>query len=300
MRCGEAVIAAFLSHPRYGQYPAILRLQEKLGWDIVRFLPPESARKALNRHKDRLVAQQAKTGLWKPPSRGRKEHSPAISCRVVQGIHRAGMLDEIGKPALPLRYDPFAPFAERKDAYGVLVRRIFQRPLPEDDVLADRLTRAILADQRKDGSWDGTVVSTSVAIERLMELDLASDSAEITRAADWLLAQYRERVVKRKVFAESLFCAESGELESALKEIPETIPVAACYGKALPLIPTGLALRMLVATGRADDPRVEVSFASLLKLSGPFYSHGKLVEIAGWCGHQCVFRLEEEAKTRKT
>lgn len=133
-----------------------------------------------------------------------------------------------------------------------------------------------------------------------MELGLASDSALMTRAADWLLAQYRERVAKRKVFAESLFCAEFGELESALKEIPETIPVAACYGNALPLIPTGLALRMLVAAGRADDPRVEASFASLLKLSAPSYSHGKLVEIAGWCGHSCVFRLEEEVKARKT
>jgi len=68
----------------------------------------------------------------------------------------------------------------------------------------------------------------------------------------------------------------------------------------LPLIPTGLALRMLVATGHAGDPRVEAAFASLLALAGPVHdTDGALVHLEGWCAHKCVFLLEDIAKARR-
>lgn len=267
-----------------------------------RYAPPEIARAIIQLCVDKLVEQQSKTGLWKPPSRGKKEHAPAVSYRVLAAVHRAEMLPEIGTDTLPLRYDPFPPFADSEDHLGVLVRRLFGRALPGDPALAVRLVDEITARQQADGSWAGTIVSTALAMEHLLELGLAPDFDAIARGAKWLLDQYRERVDQRGVSAQSLFrSAEPGaELASALQEIPETIPVFACYG-LLPLIPTGLALRLLVAAGHVDDSRVSASYASLLKLACTTNNQdgGTVADINGWCSHSCMQLLQSEAKARR-
>jgi hypothetical protein len=120
------------------------------------------------------------------------------------------------------------------------------------------------------------------------------------RGAQWLLDQYRESIEQRSVSAQSLFSSGDpvAELERAKREIPETIPVFACYG-LLPLIPTGLALRVLIITGYADDPRVEASFNSLLRLGDQTCS-GDGVSMAGmksWCSHSCMNLLQKKKRS---
>jgi hypothetical protein len=217
-------------------------------------------------------------------------------------MRQADMLPEIGADALPFRYDPFPAFADSKDRYGVLVRRMFDRALPGDAALASKLIEGISAKQEANGSWADTIVSTTLAMEHLLELGLTPDAPAITQGAQWLLAQYRERIERRGVFAQDLFCSDNPDAEfvSANQEIPDTVPRLACYG-LLPLIPTGLALRLLVTTGYADDPRVEASYTSLLKLAGLVFDQdgAALGEIGGWCSHGCMALLKNEAKARR-
>ncbi|MHB1458930.1 MAG: hypothetical protein ACYC0V_18620 [Armatimonadota bacterium] len=300
MRCNQAILSAFLVHPRYQHSPALTHLMlEKLGIENARYAQPGVARALVERHSETLVTQQARTGFWKPSSRGNKSHAPAISYYILSGIHQAGMLADIGTATLPLLHDPFIPFAQRDDVYGVLVRRLYKQPLPDDDMIVTRLCNELTSQQREDGSWAGTVVSTALLMIRLIELGLPIDAPAIARGAQWLLTQYRETFPRRKIIANSLFCSENclAEFASAQRDIPESIPVGACYGH-LPFIPTGLALHVLIVAGYADDPRSEASLASLMKLANPVYAEDgvTLHSINGWCAHSCVFLLEEEMK----
>lgn len=302
MRCNQAIISAFVVHPQYRKYIASPHLLDLAGIEAARYAPPEMARAIIQLHVDKLVAQQSRTGLWKPRSGGRKEHAPAVSYRVLSAIRQADMLPEIGSDSLPFRYDPFPPLADREDHYGVLVRRMFGRALPGDTALARKLIEGISAKQEANGSWADTIMNTALAMEHLLELGLTPDAPAITQGTLWLLAQYRERIERRGVFAQDLFCSEdpNAEFVSAEQEIPETIPRFACYG-LLSLIPTGLALRLLVTTGHADDPRVEASYISLLKLAGLTFNQDgtTLGSIGGWCSHGCMALLENEAKARR-
>ncbi|MEI7833073.1 MAG: hypothetical protein WCJ56_07750, partial [bacterium] len=233
MRCNQAVLSAFLVHPQYKNSPALTHFMlEKLGFENARYAQPKVARALVERHCDTLVAQQTRTGFWKPAARGNKSHAPAVSYHILCGIHQAGMLPEIGTASLPLLYDPFAPFAQLDNIYGVLVRRLYNAPLPDDEMTVTRLCNEIVAQQHDNGSWAGTVVSTALMMIRLMELGLPTDAPAITLGAEWLLTQYRETFPRRKIIANSLFCSENcqSELASAQREIPEAIPVFACYG----------------------------------------------------------------------
>lgn len=303
MRCNQAILSAFLVHPRYQHSPALTHLMlEKLGFENARYAQPEIARALVERHRDTLITQQARTGFWKPSSRGNKSQAPAVSYHILCGIHQAGMLAELGTASLPLLYDPFTPFAQRDDIYGMLVRRLYKQPLSDDDMTVARLCNEFASQQHEDGSWAGTVVSTALMMIRLMELGLPMDTPAITQGAQWLLTQYRETFPRRKIIANSLFCSDNcqAEFASAQREIPESIPVFSCYGH-LPLIPTGLALHVLAVTGHTDDPRVKASFASLIKLANPVYAEDgvTLHSIDGWCAHSCVFRLEDEQKAQR-
>lgn len=297
MRCNQAVISAFLAHPEYRQHISTPYLLETGGVEAARYARPETARAIVNLLKDKLVSQQTRSGLWKHPSRGKKADAFPLSYRVLAAIQRAGMLKDIGSESLPLRYDPFSPFAESADRFGVLVRRIYGRENAEDADLAAELVRQVESSRQPDGSWQGTVTGTALAMESLLELGLAKDAAAILEGAEWILGQYREQVEQRGIRVDSLFSSANAgaELASAKQEIPEAIPVFACYG-LLPLIPTGLALRTLLTAGYTEDARVAAAYASLLKIAVMDEGGGV---VKGWCSHSCIQRLQEEAKAER-
>jgi hypothetical protein len=299
MRCNQAVISAFMAHPEYRQYVSSGYLMETGGVEAARYAPPDAARSIVNLLADKLVSQQTKTGLWKHPSRGRKQHAVPLSYRTLAAIGKAGMLAEVGSVALPLRYDPFPPFAESNDRFGLLVRKLYGRALAEDASLARSLMRDIAARQESNGSWHDTVTGTALALESLLELGAQPDAPALIRGSEWLLGQYRESISQRGFVIPSLFCSahSAAELDNAVQEIPEAIPVFACYG-LLPLIPTGLALRTLLTAGFVGDPRVEAAYASLLKLAVLDPDSGGVTK--GWCSHSCIQQLQDRAKATRT
>jgi len=76
---------------------------------------------------------------------------------------------------------------ERSDYYGFLARRDQTRGAPE---LARHLRGDLLAKQSRDGSWEnGSLVASSEAIWRLLDLGMPSGSGAVARGLDWLLGQ---------------------------------------------------------------------------------------------------------------
>ena len=209
-----------------------------------------------------------------------------------------------------LRYDPYKRFSESSDFYGFLVRRnIIGAMLPDDALLQRRLVSQITEMQREDGSWEETVVMTSLQMERLLELGLNINEACIKKGASWIFNQFRESIERRRpkdswgVFVQNVFTSEDcgAEFRSALEEMPEEEPKHGCF-MSLPLIQTALALRVLVSLGFENDSRVLNSYESLLdiQLLPECQSLLDSQRPAGsWCAIGCRRMLEEKVKAER-
>lgn len=209
-----------------------------------------------------------------------------------------------------LRYDPYKRFSESSDFYGFLVRRnIIGATLPDDALLQRQLVSQIMAMQREDGSWEGTVVMTSLQIECLLELGLNADEAYITKGAAWIFSQFRESIERRRpeaswgVFVQNVFTSEDcgAEFRGALEEIPKEDPKHGCF-MSLPLIQTALALRVLVCLGFENDKRVLNAYESLFEVQLLPECQSLLDSqrpSGSWCAIGCRRMLEEKVKAER-
>jgi hypothetical protein len=176
-------------------------------------------------------------------------------------------------------------------------------PIPSDRSLQEQIVSDIIAGQDREGSWNGTVISTSSHIEKLMELGIGIDDARIRKAVNWLLSMCIDdvqRIAKRidgVVVAHSMFsCQDRGaEFRSALAERPGWNPVRGCYFH-LPMIQTGAALKVLIQLGFENDKRVIAACDNLLELRQTY---------GGWCdsnirnGLIAQRRAERQASRRR-
>jgi hypothetical protein len=164
--------------------------------------------------------------------------------------------------------------------------------------------------QQKDGSWDGVVSTTGIQMERLLELGCACEDPIIQKGVSWLLNQYRESIESRRpkaswtVSMNHVFTTGDygKEFHSAQNVMPHTKLASACF-MSLPMIQTGIALRILSKLGLHTDNRVINSFHSLAELQIKVEDIKGLVANAtegNWCAHQCRFKLEEQRKYKKT
>ena len=67
MRCNDAILSAFLSHPIYQTRQDIIETGTELtqkNWAFAYYLPPDSANYALNQCLKKIVKEQRPTGLW--------------------------------------------------------------------------------------------------------------------------------------------------------------------------------------------------------------------------------------------
>ena len=300
MRCTDAVLSAFLSHPTYRTRQEIIETGIELtqkNWVFAYYLSPDSANYALNQCLKKIVKEQRPTGLWE------KKYGEKKAYAVLRSLKHARMLPDLITNGV-LKYDPYKPFSESKDLYGFLVRKnIMENILPDDSDLQRQLISQFTTMQDKDGSWNNSVVTTSFRIERLLELGLKPDDPALMKGANWILSQFRESIERRRpkanwgVFIHNTFTNEDCgvEFRSALEEIPEGIPRNSCFS-SLPLVQTGLALRVLVRLGFKDDERVIKSYESLLDISLPPKHDPELI---GWCSHQCRFLLEDRVKAER-
>jgi len=300
MRCNDAILSAFLSHPIYQTRQDIIETGIELtqkNWGFAYYLPPDSANYALNQCLKKIVKEQRTTGLWE------KKYWEKKAYAILRSLKHARMLPDLITNSI-IKYDPYKSFSENKDLYGFLVRKnIMGMMLSDDSDLQRQLISETTTTQEKDGSWNGTVVTTAFRIERLLELGIDFNDPIIMKATDWILSQYRETIERRRpkatwsVFMHSVFTNEDcgTEFRSALEEIPEGIPRNSCFG-SLPLIQTGLALRVLVRLGFKDDERVIKSYESLLDVNVPPKHNPGLL---GWCSHSCRFLLEDRVKAER-
>lgn len=284
MRCSTAAIQALTMHPSYSQRDGVIEKAMKMAEALFRkqldcilivYMPVENARAILNPQIPRLIKTQRSTGMW------RIKDCRRISYGVLKALkhseYLAPLLNENG-----LRHNPFRSFHDANDYYGFAVRRnIMETPLPGDSGLQERLTSGIFAQQDQAGSWNGTVISTSNHIEKLVEMGVDFDDERMQKSADWLLSMCMEdtyRLSKKMggvVVAHHMFSSQdrASEFRSALAEKPEWNPVGLCY-MHLPMIQTGAALKALISLGLENDERVIAACDNLLELRRTY---------GGWC-----------------
>ena len=234
MRCTDAVLSAFLSHPTYRTRQEIIETGIELtqkNWVFAYYLSPDSANYALNQCLKKIVKEQRPTGLWE------KKYGEKKAYAILRSLKHARMLPDLITNGV-LKYDPYKPFSESKDLYGFLVRKnIMENILPDDSDLQRQLISQFTTMQDKDGSWNNSVVTTSFRIERLLELGLKPDDPALMKGANWILSQFRESIERRRpkanwgVFIHNTFTNEDCgvEFRSALEEIPEGIPRNSCF-----------------------------------------------------------------------
>ncbi|MDD2890600.1 MAG: hypothetical protein PHE49_08195 [bacterium] len=272
MRCTDTIIAAFLAHPKYCRREDFIQteIQHILqfnSWAFAIYLPLDVAKHTLKQCLPDIIRKQLSTGLWG------KKFAEKKSYDILKALKHAGMLKDLISNGI-LCYDPYKSFYKSKNFYGFLVRRDFiGSPLPDDAVLQRQLISQITQHQMDDGSWEGTVIATSLQIEKLLELGLNKKDSHIVKGVNWLFNQFRESVKRQrpnvswKISVKNLFTGEScgAEFRSALKEMPEEDPKHGCF-MSLPLIQTAFALRTLVHLGFGNDKRVLKGYESLLDI----------------------------------
>lgn len=284
MRCSIAAIQALAMHPRYRQRDGIMEeamgmaesfFKKKLDCSFIPIMPVENARAILEPEIDRLLRTQRPTGMWKI------KDSRRISYGVLKALKHSGHLMPLLSESR-FRRDPFLSFRDEDDYYGFVVRRNIMGAAPATDAeLQEQLVSDIFAGQDEAGSWNGTVISTSNQIEKLMELGIGIDDPRIQKSADWLLSVCMEDVYRLSgnmggvVVAHYMFSSQDrgAEFKSALAEKPEWNPVGLCY-RHLPMIQTGAALKALISLGFENDKRVIAACDNLLELRR---------EYGGWC-----------------
>jgi hypothetical protein len=80
-------------------------------------------------------------------------------------------------------------FRQRKTRAGVLARRLFKIPSPEDPELVEHLIRERRRQTRLDGSMEGGLVATAWCAWELLQLDCPPDHAGVVRTVGYLLRQ---------------------------------------------------------------------------------------------------------------
>lgn len=319
MRCTDAIVAAFLSHPSYQKREDFIKMgfhiafgeethiskkvvKKNQSWAFARYLPKDSAKYGLTQCLPEIVRRQLSTGLW-----GRK-FAEKRSYGILRALKHAQMLPDLVSNGV-LRYDPYKCFSKSSDFYGFLIRRnIIGVMLPEDPLLQRQLVSQITDMQRENGSWEGTVFMTSLQIENLLELGLDTDETCITNGANWIFSQFRESINRHSpeiswgVFLDVFTGEDCGaEFRSALETMPEEDPRHGCF-VSLPLIQTAFALRTLAYLGFANDTRVLNAYESLLGIQLLPERQTLLASkrpAGSWCAIGCRRMLEEEVKAEQ-
>ncbi len=271
-------------HAQYRQRDGIMEeamemaesfFKKNLDCSFIPIMPVENARAILEPEIDRLLRTQRPTGMWKI------KDSRRISYCVLKALKYSGHLRSLLSEGR-FRRDPFLSFRDEDDYYGFVVRRnIMETEPPTDAELQEQLASDIFAGQDEAGSWNGTVISTSNHIEKLVELEIGLDDPRIQKSADWLLGMCTEDVYRISgnmggfLVAHHMFSSQDrgAEFKSALAEKPEWNPVGLCY-RHLPMIQTGAALKALISLGFENDERVIAACDNLLELRR---------EYGGWC-----------------
>jgi hypothetical protein len=307
LRCPEAVQSAFLLHSRYGRMPQAHEAGQTMvargNWGFAQYLPSRVARKALESALPEIVRRQQRNGMWF------RKNAEARSYPILKALKRAELLPELLEKG-GLRHGPYQRFREADDEWGYLVRRgIMESCLPGDGVLHERLVSAYAVERKADGSWAGSVARTALVMERLLELGLPPDDPVLRAGSRWLLSQFRETLERKRpgrswgITIRDMFT--TGDCQHEWRAAAEFLShhglTASCF-VSIPLVQTGLALRVLVRLGHEGDERVAKAFASLLDMQtrpGGFAADLGDLPLGHWCANKCRFKLEARENARR-
>ena len=91
---------------------------------------------------------------------------------------------------IPLKGDPVSSLAALNNIYGFRVRREILSIRSNDDLMfVDKQTSNILSKQKKNGSWNDSIIDTAGNINLLLDYGIPPSLPEIDKAKAWLLSR---------------------------------------------------------------------------------------------------------------
>ena len=259
LRCTVAGMIPILMSEKYADLHANIFVNSRSYFDsilksesyyILRYLPADIARELAQTHITEVLKKQRKTGLWKIKDAER------ITYDIYAALKHIGILDKVLSSGL-LKYDTLAGIADNYDYYSLLIKKNVFGKLTEKDVkMMEAHINKIIDSQESDGSWGNTVIETSVNLEMLTELGVASDDTSISLGCKYLFSNLNSDFPAHHVGSPYGFNAQymfSGkdrgrEFEAAQKLRPEWIPRAVCFHH-LGVIQNSVALITLLRLG---------------------------------------------------
>ncbi|MBP7401887.1 MAG: hypothetical protein KBA30_04665 [Clostridia bacterium] len=282
LRCTIAGLTVLMASERYGgmadaffstyseEFAAVVRLES---YYLIRRFPPPIAAHLLDPVLPGILSRQRPDGLWRKSAR--------ITYDILSAMRRAGDPD----PASRLNHPLPEAIPGATEPYPVLIKKdILGRFDERDRAAAAELASAITAEQRKDGSWEGTVTATSIRLETLLDLGEDADGAAVRRGLAFLYGQWKEELpgihtrepyglVGRAMFTGA---DRNAEFLSAQQLRPEWIPRQVCF-RTLAVLPNAVCLLLLLRLGQEGDDRVVCALENL---------HALLTEYGGLCATQ--------------
>ena len=294
IRCNDAVVMALASHRLFGELAWVREmareqakrhlLKDGDAGSLLNCLPAEACELLLPEI-PRLIKTQKATGMW------RKHYARDGAYSLLKALQHAGLLQQV---VTQLRYDPYAPFRDAEDCYGIAVRnKLLQAPGGDEQAVQQRLLEDSAARQCTDGSWEHTVIATVYHLEVLAEAGLSA-TRNFERGISYLFTCLQPEVLREKSLYNHTPVARqmisstdrSAEYRSALALKPDWLPNGECYCH-LPIMQTGYALRLLNASGYAGDPRVMQACQNLVDLRERY---------GGWCDTNIRLGIRAELK----
>ena len=297
VNCTAAVIA-LASHERYRRKRWVVKeLSEAVSVNVrcgenhtwVDSMPVTVAKRIVKDRIPHLIRTQRSTGGWKI------KNTERVTYHIICSLAHTGFLSSMtsGKH---LKYDPFKLFEKSNSLYALILRRDYQgRQLTGDKAAVNRMRKTLFSTQKRDGSWNDSVIITASRVERLLALRNDPNDSRLQRSAKWVLSTCQEEACRESsrfggtVVGHHIFSNPDRlvEFESAAKEAPRLSPCKSCC-RHLALAQTSLGIRMLVQLGFSEDERVLAACDSLVQIHK---------EYGGFC--DTLIRRGLEAKRRR-
>ena len=300
MNCSVASVLTLIRHPRHRDEQWVIdeaTIIAQLNAKGARFftwvpeLPVPAAKRLMESHLPKLLRSQRTGGTWKIKDAQR------LSYETLCALKHSGLLDHLIADN-QFRHDPFQAFSHENDYLSLVTRKhIMEQPAEGDEQYCRDLIRKKFAKQQKDGSWYHSVMSTAKEVEQILALGLSPRDERLRKAAEWVFSMCHEELEREssrfggKRVGHHMFTNPDRhlEFERALEDRPEWDPKNSCY-RHLALVQNGVAIRMLISLGYAEDDRVVAACENLVEINKTY---------KGFCDTQIRKGFEAEKRAKK-
>ncbi len=238
---------------------------------ILRFMPSEIAKKLGEAHMVEILGKQKKNGLWKV------KNAERITYDIYAALKNMSLLQDLFDNG-QIKHDTLSLIQDKYDYYSLLIKKnIFNSLTEADQTAISDIIGEIKSAQSDDGSWDSTVVGTTIAVEKLTDLGLDANDSAVKRGCDFLFSQLNTPQPAHHIGspygfeAEYMFSSSNrqAELQLAEKLKPEWIPRQVCFHH-LGVIQHCFAMLILMRLGYEKNELIQSALDNLYSIYKEF------------------------------